>query len=582
MRICLCVLISPFLLFPGLAMAGHHLADSSDQGEVDVFDLNRIWTIHLRVTADGWQKMQPIRATPLAPILAAWNLPPTRSPATQTAVPPRHRATQEGERLAANAFGYEYAYVKSTVEIEGETYRDVGLRFKGNSSYNAALTTYKKPYKLDFNRFVDGQKLHGIGTLNLNNNAYDPSNLRETMSYILMREAGIPSPRTGFAFIYLTIEGKCEKEFLGLYTIIEEVDKTFLKDHFKSAKGLMLKPERIRALAYLGENWASYVERYRPKTDGTEATQRRMIGFLDLINNADDETFVSLIASYLNVDEFLRYVAVESLMGNLDSVLTTGHNYYLYINPHDGRAWWMPWDMNLSFGTFTSTGSPQQTVALSISHPWADPNRLLDRLMAIDIYQRAFMEHVRELATTVFAPAKVQAQIDSFAPILARAEKVGTVAAKPGSPATRPASGWGGRIVPDIRQAAAARIASVLAQLDGKDDGYEPAFRRGGFFGASAHGAGSPPTSPTLPPRSSAPPTRMATARSRWPDSPTASARSVSRFPRSKTDCSVRRPLPARCPPRCPRRRQPRRPCRSGAECSSVPRRPRRISPRRW
>ena len=53
----------------------------------------------------------------------------------------------------------------------------------------------------------------------------------------------------------------------------------------------------------------------------------------------------------VDVDEVLRYFAVQTFVANLDSYLgSTGHNYFLY--EEDGRLAMLPWDYNLAFGTY--------------------------------------------------------------------------------------------------------------------------------------------------------------------------------------------------------------------------------------
>ena len=75
----------------------------------------------------------------------------------------------------------------------------------------------------------------------------------------------------------LTVPGRYKNEFLGLYTLVESVDKNFLKDHFNTTKGLLVKPENVGPLEYLGEEWKPYQDRYRPKTDASEKAQKRLV-----------------------------------------------------------------------------------------------------------------------------------------------------------------------------------------------------------------------------------------------------------------------------------------------------------------
>ena len=75
-----------------------------------------------------------------------------------------------------------------------------------------------------------------------------------------------------------------------------------------------------------------------------------------------DEAFVQAVENVLDVDAFLRYMAVVSILDNWDSYPNTGNNYYLFNNPVSGRFEWIPWD--LAWG-----GNPQAPLlALSLIH----------------------------------------------------------------------------------------------------------------------------------------------------------------------------------------------------------------------
>lgn len=430
------------------------------------FDPLALRIVHLRVSADQWAAMQPTRpASALARIFGG-------KPATQPA---------EGvERLGANPFGLEYAYVKGSIEIDGRVFNDVGVRLKGNSSFTMSRQGIKHPFKIDFNRFVDGQDCLGLTMLNLNNNALDPSQLREAMSYHVFREAGLPASRTTFAVLYLSVAGQMDKQCLGFYTIIEEINKDFLKDHFASKKGLLLKPEGMRGLTYFGDDWKRY-SKYEPKTDATPELAKRFIDFIKLVNQADDETFNREIASYLEIDYFLRFIAVNSLLANLDSYLTTGHNYYMYLEPKSQKIYWMPWDTNLSFGSFNWVGSGKEQSELSILKPYVAPNRLLDRVLAMPASKAKMQGINKELIEKVYVPDKLHQRIDQFNEVLARAEKV--IGADPKTrPTTQPTMRLA-RDTPDLKQFVVWRVQSVQAQLQGKATGYLPSFQARNIFG---------------------------------------------------------------------------------------------------
>src|SRR4051812_18759964 len=282
----------------------------------ELFDPTHVHTIHLRISAEGWKLLQPGAVTRKASKRPA--------PATQP--------NKEDVRTISGTAAARYAYVRSDIDFDGQRVSDLGIRLKGNSSYSVSAASPRRPFKLDFERFVDGRHFAGLSSLNLNNAAFDPSQVRETLAFELFREMSVPAPRTGSALVYLSVPGLYDYEYLGLYTLIEEVDHKFLKRNFERSDGLLMKPGGMRGLVYFGEEWAAYKSRYNPKADASPEQARRVMELAQLINRADDATFAQQIESHLAVDEFLRFVAVNSAITNFDSFLSTGHNYYLYLD----------------------------------------------------------------------------------------------------------------------------------------------------------------------------------------------------------------------------------------------------------
>jgi len=449
-----------------------------------VFGSDKLWNFHLTITARDWEAMQPAGGPRFGPGPGQPPGPPAAAPGKEERPAPP-RPPQGG---VPGKFGFTFPYVKGVLEAGGQTYKDIGVRFKGNSSYMMSARGLKRPFKLDFNRFVDDQSFHGLTTINLSNNMMDPSQLRETLSYAVFRAAGVPAPRTAFVQLYLTVPGKHEREFVGLYTLIEQVNGAFLKDHFRTSKGMLLKPEGIRGLPYLGEEWSKY-ERYRPKKKPNQAATQRLIDFTKLLNNADDAAFRQQIDTYVDVDAFLRFLAANVVLSNFDSFIGLGHNYYIYLHPKTNRFVWIPWDMNLSFGSFGMAGSPEQITDLSIRKPCMGDNRLVERLLAIKEYDRTYRKHLRELTTTAFVPEKMHADIDALRQVIhgaveKEAEKVKKVpaAGPPGPPGSPRRGMFGGQ--PDLKEFVSKRAASVTAQLDGKSQGQvlrSRGFGPGGF-----------------------------------------------------------------------------------------------------
>src|SRR5205085_8062526 len=116
-----------------------------------------------------------------------------------------------------------------------------GVRFKGNASYMASSRGLKRNFKIELDHYDTDLRFHGLKTINLNAGAMDPTKGREALSFAVIRAAGVPAPRTAYAEVTLTVPGKYDRELLGLYTVVEQVDRTFLKDRFKNSKGVLLK-----------------------------------------------------------------------------------------------------------------------------------------------------------------------------------------------------------------------------------------------------------------------------------------------------------------------------------------------------
>ena len=139
-------------------------------------------------------------------------------------------------------------YIEASFWFNETYYEKVGVRFKGNSSYRGATT--KKPFRIKLNEYTKGQKLGGLGSLNLNNLWNDPSFVREKLYFDLAAKAGLRAPRSNFSNLY--INGR----FWGLYGLGEVVNADFLETRYVKAEqtGNLYKGSAPGGtLDYLGE-----------------------------------------------------------------------------------------------------------------------------------------------------------------------------------------------------------------------------------------------------------------------------------------------------------------------------------------
>lgn len=239
-------------------------------------------------------------------------------------------------------------YLPAEIIIDGNKLDTVGVRHKGFSSnwgIEDSKSPMKKPFKIDINEFVKGQKYDGLKKFSLNNGYEDPTLMRDFLALKLMRDAGVPAPRVSYANLYLN--GK----HWGVYLIVEQVDKTFLKKHFSSNKGNLYKCVNNSRLEWFGTNYESYEEEFELKTNEEEKNWTDFIRFVKIINKVDyqSDDYLDSLHTIFNVDNFLKAMSVDVAIGNWDSYFDNGRNFYVYHNPDDGKFHWIPWDYNLSF-----------------------------------------------------------------------------------------------------------------------------------------------------------------------------------------------------------------------------------------
>lgn len=251
--------------------------------------------------------------------------------------------------------------MEATVTIDGKEFKQVGVRYKGNSSYFSTQKAKKSklPFNMKANYKIDGQTFPGgFKSLKLSNVFRDPSFVREALSYEIAREY-IPAPRCNFVKLYVN------DQYLGLYNNTESIDEDFLDRAFADkGKDVFIKcdpewtelppdtcPEGDKAsLMYLGNDPVCYKGLYEMKKGGKTGWEQ-LIKLTKILNEKPDS-----IEQYLNVEAALWMHAFNNVLVNLDSYTgRLSHNYYMYRTP-DGLFTPLIWDLNLSLGGFQYDG----------------------------------------------------------------------------------------------------------------------------------------------------------------------------------------------------------------------------------
>jgi hypothetical protein len=367
----------------------------------DFFSANRVWTAHLTMTAAAWQAMQPRYGS--------------------SANGSRFLGPEGGRNGVAARQGVEFDYVHATLQLGDWTFRDVAVRYKGNGSFLRATRGGgdKISLKVDLNKYVKGQKLAGLTTLNFQNNITDAGWMNEVLAYRLYRDAGALAPRTTYAQLHLAVEGEATR-FLGLYSVSENVDDAFFEERFGTRKGAILKPSTTELFTDWGHDWDVYNQSYDPKTDLTDAQKARVIALGRLVTRATDEEFAARIGDYVDLDDFARYFAVLVWLGNHDSLLQNGQNFYVWLHPDTNRMHFIAWDQDFSFGNnrASATNRGIEPASWPIERPWSSSNQFLARVYAVNAFRTRYFAWLAELSDRVFLPERFAAQVSEIAPAI--------------------------------------------------------------------------------------------------------------------------------------------------------------------
>jgi hypothetical protein len=303
--------------------------------------------------------------------------------------------------------------LKADLILNGKTYKDVGVRYKGNSSFfnPRSKAIEKLPFNIKSDYKIKDQKFEGkYDRIKLSNVFADPSFIREVLAYHIAGEYSF-APKANF--VKLVING----EAFGVYTNTQSIDSVFLEEHFGESDGVFLKCDKAdkkttipsncgkanySSLKYLGEDSTCYFNYYELKSD---TGWNSFIELCKVLNTKPKE-----IESVLDVDKTLWMHAFNTVLVNLDSY--TGrlcHNYYMYRGKN-GQFVPLIWDLNLAFGVFKFDGtgpklSNEEATELSIFTHYKDQNKdfpLITNLLANPLYRNIYIDHIRTILEEYF------------------------------------------------------------------------------------------------------------------------------------------------------------------------------------
>ena len=204
-------------------------------------------------------------------------------------------------------FDSPFDWFEATVSIDGKEYKRARIRKKG---FYGSLSTDKPSLKLRLDKYINDQDHFGTTRMTLNNSIQDKSLVNTCLTYELFRRAGIPAPLCNYAKV--AVNG----DDLGTYVNVEDMKTDYFDRVWDGA----------------GNLYEGTFSDFRPQLTGTfeKKTENPGLGDIDKLTEAIASDDVASIERLVDVDRFLTYWALESLVGFHDGYTEGINNYYFH------------------------------------------------------------------------------------------------------------------------------------------------------------------------------------------------------------------------------------------------------------
>ncbi|GAB4486753.1 MAG: hypothetical protein OHK0019_00950 [Saprospiraceae bacterium] len=308
----------------------------------------------------------------------------------------------------------------ATLVVDGDTFPNVGVRFKGQTSYMMTQNSQKKSFNLTLDYADPNQNLMGYTTLNLNNAFQDASFMRE-VAYLHQIRRHIPAAKA--TFVKLFINGQS----WGVYPHVQQLNGDLIKEWFFSNDGTRWRADRpdgtfgggpggpgggwgdgTAALNYLGADTTTYQQYYTLKKANKANPWDDLVKVCDVLNNTPLDQLEEAIKPILDLDRTLWFLATEIAFSDDDSYVFKGKmDYFLYWDPETGRMTPLEFDGNSVMKTNNVNWGPFYN-ANKVNYP------LLNRLLAVPSIRQRYLAHLRTILQDEMNPTEFNALIDQY------------------------------------------------------------------------------------------------------------------------------------------------------------------------
>jgi len=262
------------------------------------------------------------------------------------------------------------SYVRATVSEGTNVFKDVGIHLKGMGSFRPFKE--KPSFTVKFDKYVDDQTYEGLTKLMLNNSSQDSTYLAELIATQMFRDAGLPAARVTHAFV--EVNGRA----LGLYVLVEAMNKEFLKQYFRNTKGNLYE-------AYLQD-----IDQKLDQDGGSDTSQTDRTNLLTVARIQKPIDRWDALQQVLNVDGYLSHLALEMFTSHTDGYAMNRNNYRLYHDPADGRFHFLVHGLDWAYAsTGVSIDPPKNTI-------------ITKAVLQTPQGRKLYRERVRQIYTNVF------------------------------------------------------------------------------------------------------------------------------------------------------------------------------------
>lgn len=311
--------------------------------------------------------------------------------------------------------------VGAKLVVDDKEFKNVGLRFRGNSSFSRIGSGKKKSFNISIDASNKEARLYGYKTLDLLNAHTDASFLRQAV-FNKIANHYLPSPKTNF--VHLIING----ESWGIYVNVQQYNKDFLSEHWDDTDGIRFKvpanPRGGRALTYLGDDIEAYRSHYEIKTKDNQESWKLFVQSLKKFSAAAKRGDFHLADQYVDIDMCLWYLALENLFIDNDGYWVRASDFNIYVDSN-GRIYPILRDANETFRQpggpgFRQDNSHSGRFGISPYHGKDDQNKILAHILFGDESLRArYAAHYRTLANEWLIWENLKPIVDDYHNLIA-------------------------------------------------------------------------------------------------------------------------------------------------------------------